>query len=69
MSGLLDSVLYPRGFEALFHNYKCTMGICSDCGPTRCRWCPKEFREILIPIKLFENVHTTYERKVDKRND
>ena len=70
MTDLLDSILCSRGLEAIFHNYKCVMGICSDYGPTGFRWCRKELsNEILIPIKMFETVDTTYEGKVCKRKD
>ena len=46
------------------------MTICQDCGPSRLRWCPKEFSsEILVHIKLFETVDTTFKEKVCKRKD
>ena len=70
--GLVDSVLCPRGFEAIFHNYKCVMGISQDCGPSRFRWCLKELSsEILILVKLFETMDATLEGKVcySKRKD
>ena len=70
MSGLLDSVLCPRESEAIFHNYKCVMGLCQDCGTGRFRWCLKEFSsEIRISIKLFESVGTNFQGKVCKRKD
>ena len=46
------------------------MGKCSNYGLAKFRWFPKELSsEISIPVKLFENVDTTYEGKVYKRKD
>ena len=70
MTRLLDSILCPRGFETVYHYYKCIVGICLDCGLARFMWCPKELSsEILIPVNLFVNVKTTYKGKECKRND
>ena len=70
MSGPFDSVLCPRESEAIFHNYKCIMGLCQDCGPNRFRWSPKEFSsEIIISVKLFDYVDINFKGKVCKRKD
>ena len=46
------------------------MGICKDCAPSRFRWCPQKLSsEILIPVKLFETMDTTFKGKVCKRKD
>ena len=45
------------------------MRICLDYGLVWFRRCPKEFSEILIPIKLFENVEAIYESKACKWKD
>ena len=64
MSGPLDSILCPRESEAIFHNYKCVMGLCQYCGTSIFRWCPKELSsEIGISVKLFESVDTNFEGK------
>ena len=70
LSGLLDSVLCPRESETTYHNYKCVMGLCQDCGTSRFRWYPKELSsEIGIFVKFFECVDTNFEGMVCKRKD
>ena len=71
ISNILETILCPRGVDASFHHYKCVMGTCSECGPSLLQWCPKELNSTttLIPVKLFQDVETSYEGKVRKRKD